>query len=142
MIENRSVPPSSVIPVLAYANVTEAAEWLCTAFGFRERLRIGAHRVQLVLRDGAVILTDLGEMAAEPAISARTHSVLVRVEDAERHHERAARAGARILQPPTDYPYGERQYSAEDLGGHRWTFSQSIADVDPASWGGTLIDAE
>ena len=22
----------------------------------------------------------------------------------------------------------------------RWTFSQSIADVDPADWGGTLVD--
>ena len=32
---------------------------------------------------------------------------------------------------------GERGYTAEDLGGHRWTFSQSIADVAPESWGGT-----
>jgi len=64
----------------------------------------------------------------------------VRVEDADRHHEQAKRYGARILQPPTDFPYGERQYTAEDLGGHRWTFSQSIADVDPASWGGTAVD--
>jgi uncharacterized glyoxalase superfamily protein PhnB len=54
----------------------------------------------------------------------------------------AARNGAHILSPPTDYPYGERQYSAEDLGGHRWTFSQSIADVDPASWGGTPLELE
>ena len=38
--------------------------------------------------------------------------------------------------PPTDFPYGERQYSVEDPGGHRWTFSQSIADVDPRTWGG------
>jgi uncharacterized glyoxalase superfamily protein PhnB len=73
---------------------------------------------------------------------AATSSVLVRVENADSHHERAASHGARILRPPTDYPYGERQYTAEDLGGHRWTFSQSIADVDPASWGGTLIDIE
>jgi hypothetical protein len=28
----------------------------------------------------------------------------------------------------------------EDLGGHRWTFSQTIADADPASWGGTLME--
>jgi hypothetical protein len=25
-------------------------------------------------------------------------------------------------------PFGERQYTAQDLGGHRWTFSQSIAE--------------
>jgi hypothetical protein len=30
----------------------------------------------------------------------------------------------------------ERQYTAEDLGGHRWTFAQSIADVAPEEWGG------
>lgn len=41
--------------------------------------------------------------------------------------------------PPTDFPYGERQYSAEDVGGHGWTFSQSIADVDPSIWGGQLL---
>jgi uncharacterized glyoxalase superfamily protein PhnB len=34
--------------------------------------------------------------------------------------------------------YGERQYTVEDPGGHRWTFSQSVADVDPADWGGEL----
>ena len=50
----------------------------------------------------------------------------------------AEAAGATIRSEPTDWPYGERQYSAEDPGGHIWTFSQSIADVDPADWGGTL----
>ncbi len=33
----------------------------------------------------------------------------------------------------------ERQYSALDIGGHRWTFSQSVVDSDPASWGGELV---
>lgn len=37
-----------------------------------------------------------------------------------------------------DHPYGERQYTVQDLGGHAWTFSQTLADVDPASWGGEL----
>jgi uncharacterized glyoxalase superfamily protein PhnB len=46
--------------------------------------------------------------------------------------------GSSIRRP--NHPYGERQYTAEDPGGHRWTFSESIADVDPADWGGTLID--
>jgi len=139
VIANRSSPAASVIPVLAYPDVAEATAWLCDVFGFRERLRIAEHRAQLVFGEGAVIVTELGETAADPS-GAGTHSVHVRVEDADQHHERAARLGARILSPPTDYPYGERQYSAEDLGGHRWTFSQSIADVDPASWGGTAID--
>jgi uncharacterized glyoxalase superfamily protein PhnB len=140
VIVNRSVPRAAVIPVLTYEDVVQASEWLCGAFGFAERLRIGDHRVQLVFGDGAVILTaGRAESGAAPTNTV-THSVLMRVADADRHHEQAKRYGAQILQPPTHYPYGERQYSALDLGGHRWTFSQSIADVDPASWGGTAID--
>jgi uncharacterized glyoxalase superfamily protein PhnB len=141
VIANRSVPSSSVIPELAYRDVAEASEWLCKAFGFRERLRIGNHRVQLVLGNGAVIVTELRDSAA-PEVDRATHAMLVRVDDAERHHDQAARAGAKILSTPTDYPYGERQYNAEDPGGHRWTFSQSIADVDPASWGGTSVNID
>jgi uncharacterized glyoxalase superfamily protein PhnB len=130
VIANRSVPSATVIPVLAYPDVVEASDWLCDAFGFEVRLRIGAHRAQLVAGDGAVIVTELDERSGP----SRVH---MRVDDASAHHERAARAGARILNPPTDYPYGERQYSAQDPGGHNWTFSQSIADVDPTSWGAT-----
>jgi uncharacterized glyoxalase superfamily protein PhnB len=130
---NRSIPQASVIPTLAYPNVTEAADWLCDAFGFRVRLRIGDHRVQLVYGDGAVVVTR-GEGGNAG------HGLLVRVEDADAHCAQAAAVGARILDEPTDHPYGERQYNAEDLGGHRWTFSQSIADVDPADWGGELVE--
>jgi uncharacterized glyoxalase superfamily protein PhnB len=141
VIANRSVPPASVIPELAYRDVAEAARWLCEAFGFTERLRIGTHRVQLVLGDGAMVVTELGGNAA-PEADHTTHSMLVRVADADAHRARAATAGAKILDEPTDYPYGERQYNAQDIGGHRWTFSQSIADVDPTSWGGTPINLE
>jgi uncharacterized glyoxalase superfamily protein PhnB len=140
VIVNRSIPTASVIPELAYADVTEAADWLCEAFGFEVRLRIDNHRIQLVRGDGALIVTELGD--ADAPSDAPTHSMLVRVEDADRHCEQAARAGARIVSPPTDYPYGERQYGAEDLGGHRWRFSESIADVDPATWGGELVATE
>jgi uncharacterized glyoxalase superfamily protein PhnB len=141
VIANRSVPAATVIPVLAYTDATEAADWLRSAFGFEVRLRIADHRVQLVLGDGAVVATDGGASSSGPG-GGQGHSLLVRVEDADAHHERAAAAGARIVAPPTDYPYGERQYTAEDLGGHRWTFSQSIADVDPADWGGVLVAAD
>ena len=132
MIPNRSMPSATVVPVLGYADVTEAAEWLCAAFGFERRLVIGEHRVQLVYGDGAVVVAE-GSARADSA-----DSVLVRVEDVDAHHGRATAAGATILSPPADYPYGERQYTAEDPGGHRWTFSQSLGDVDPAEWGGRL----
>ena len=129
MISNRSVPEAAVIPELPYPDVREAVEWLSRAFGSKERLQIGDHRAQLVFENGAVIAIQ-GDAPGS--------TLLVRVADADAHHTQAADAGAKILSEPEDYPYGERQYSAVDLGGHRWTFSQSIADVDPAEWGGTL----
>jgi uncharacterized glyoxalase superfamily protein PhnB len=130
---NRSIPSAAVIPELAYENVPAAAEWLCRAFGFRIRLRIADHRIQLTWRDGAIVVVEASRDGA-----AQTSRVLVRIPDADAHHAAAVRAGAKILSPPTVYPFGEKQYSAEDLAGHRWTFSESVADVDPADWGGTL----
>lgn len=134
MLENRSMPSSGVIPVLTYPDVVEASRWLCAAFGFRERLLIGTHRVQLHAGTGAVVVAG----GAASMASRGTFSVMIRVADASAHFARAKANGATILSEPTDYPYGERQYSAQDLAGYVWTFSQSLADVDPASWGGVL----
>jgi uncharacterized glyoxalase superfamily protein PhnB len=93
MKPNRSIPASTVIPVLVYPDVREAVAWLSAAFGFEERLRIGEKRV--------------------------------------------TEHGARILMEPTDFEYGERQYSAEDPAGHQWTFSETLANVPPEEWGAT-----
>jgi hypothetical protein len=62
---------------------------------------------------------------------ARSHAVTVKVENVDAHHRRARLLGAPIVSSPADYPYGERQYTAEDLAGHRWTFTQAIADLAP-----------
>lgn len=136
MLSNRSIPHATVIPVLAYPDVNQAAAWLCDAFGFSVRLRIGNHRVQLNAGDGAVIVRELrpNELNAPLGIG---HSVTIRIEDADAHCERAKACGARITQEPLTQPFGERQYNAEDFAGHSWTFSQSVADIHPAEWGGT-----
>jgi uncharacterized glyoxalase superfamily protein PhnB len=133
MIENRSCPRSTVIPELAYPDIGKAIEWLSDAFGFTLRLRIGNHRAQMNVGDGAVVLTEL----AEGQRADIGHSVMVRVESVDDHCERAKQHGAKIIRPPADHPYGERQYTVEDFAGRRWTFTQSIADIDPVSWGGT-----
>jgi len=133
-LHNRSIPESVVMPVLVYPDVRAAVAWLGDAFGAVERLRIGEHRAQLALGNGHFVATD------GPADHPARSLVLVRVADVDAHHRRAREAGARIVTAPADHVYGERQYTAEDLAGHRWTFSQTIADVDPASWGGVLVE--
>jgi uncharacterized glyoxalase superfamily protein PhnB len=63
---------------------------------------------------------------------------LVPVDDVDAHCDRARQFGARILSPPRTCEFGERQYSVEDLAGYRWTFSQSVADVNPEDWGAVV----
>ncbi len=135
MLANRSMPRSTVIPELAYPDLATAAAWLGQAFGFTVRVRIGGHRIQMNVGDGAVVLIESAAAVPKGAF-AGTHSVMVRVENVDAHYERSRHQGATILRTPETYPYGERQYTAEDLVGRRWTFSESITDVDPVIWGG------
>jgi len=137
---NRSIPQATVIPVLIYPDVRAAVDWLAGAFGFRERVRIGEdHRSQLQVGTGAVIIGDVRHDRRPPRIGEVTHAVMVRVEDVHAHCEQARARGARIVAEPTDFPYGERQYTAEDPAGHQWTFSQTLADIAPEEWGGVTV---
>jgi uncharacterized glyoxalase superfamily protein PhnB len=140
MVINRTTGSASVVPELVYADVEQAIDWLCKAFGFTELWRAGGHRARLGFGNGVVIIAD-----ADPRYGRSTperdgpqsHSIMVKVDDVDAHHARARQHGAVTLNSPTDHPYGERQYSAEDLAGHRWTFTEAIADLAPEDWGGT-----
>jgi len=135
-VDNRTMPPCTIIPELVYEDVTEARRWLCDVFGLAERWHAGDHRAQLSFAGGTIAITEPRTSRALPG----PISMVVRVDDADAHCAHARARGATILDDPRDFPYGERQYTAEDLAGHRWTFSQTIADVDPASWGGVLVE--
>jgi len=137
--DNRSAPPVSVTPVLSYPDVPAAVAWLTDVFGFIEHVRIGDHRAQLGFGDGAIIVADASHGRAVPSSEDRTHSVLIRVDAVDVHYERARAAGARVISDPTTHMYGERQYSAVDLAGHVWTFTESVTDVGPEEWGGTTV---
>src|ERR1017187_4442092 len=153
MIVNRSAPGGDIVPSLIYNDVAKAIEWLCDVFGFTERLRVtGADgkvgHAQLAIGQGGVLLggprqgqgfassPDNAELRP-PRPNEVSQTLSVHVDDVDRHYQRAKQGGARILSPPTTCPFGERQYTAADLDGHRWTFSQSVADVKPEEWGAT-----
>ena len=137
---NRSIPASTIIPVLIYPDVREAVAWLSAAFGFAERVRVGEnHRAQLRFGDGDLIVADVRHNHVPPRPGELAAYVTARVENAREHCEHARAHGARILMEPTDFEYGERQYSAEDFAGHQWTFSETLADVAPEEWGGTTV---
>lgn len=133
-LDNRTMPAAVVIPQLIYDDVPGAIAWLCDAFGFSVRWQAGDHRAQLEVPGGGCVVV------TEPRTSHALRgqwSVMVRVPDVDAHHEHAVRCGATIVASPKDFPYGERQYAAEDLAGHHWDFTQSIADLAPEVWGGS-----
>lgn len=133
----------TMIPMLTYEDVGAAADWLCSAFGFREsgeRFSDDEGRVthaELSYGDGEVMLG----FASPHYLSPRRHAaecehaarwldnpyvvdgVLVHVDDLDEHLARAREAGAEILRGPDDQPFG-RLYSAADVEGHRWMFVQ------------------
>jgi uncharacterized glyoxalase superfamily protein PhnB len=134
---------------LCYARLPEAITWLCDVFGFVERFRYGppgeVAGAQLSL-GGALVMVfgpRVGHGAADqfrfraPNPNEASHAVSVRVDDVDSHHRRSVERGARVLLTPQTYEFGERQYSVEDLEGHLWTFTESVADVPPAAWGAT-----
>jgi uncharacterized glyoxalase superfamily protein PhnB len=150
MVTNRSAAPGLVVPTLVYQDVGVAIDWLCDTFGFEERFRYGPEGnpagAQLAVGAGSIFLTKprLGQSSdwnnravfRPPHSEEVTHTVSVHVEDVDHHYAHVNQCGASILHPPETYPYGERQYTVEDLCGHRWTFTQSVADVAPQEWGG------
>jgi uncharacterized glyoxalase superfamily protein PhnB len=142
MISNRSAPDATIVPILVYEDVSQAIEWLCRVFGFTERLRAERDGVvghaQLAFGNSAIMIGRQGGPFRPPRRNEVSAYVHVTVVDVAHHFQHAKQCGAHIVKPPTDMPFGERQYTAEDCAGHWWTFSQHIADVAPEEWGATV----
>ncbi len=133
-------PPENmprITPYLYYEDVATALDWLTSAFGFRERLRMPGPdgkitHGELELADSVIMMGSPGPDYQNPKTSGRVSQlVYVYVDDVDRHFDRAKGAGATILAEPEDQFYGDRRYWAEDLEGHHWNFAQHVRDVAP-----------
>ena len=56
-----------------------------------------------------------------------TRTVYIVVPDADAAHARAVVAGATIVRPLADTPYGSREFTVKDPEGHSW----SVGTYDP-----------
>ena len=120
-------------PYLYYEDAAAAIDWLTDAFGFTERFRLDAPggivlHAELGFKDGVIMLGNVGPRNAVRPEQVRS-GVYVYVDDVDAHHERARRAGADIVEPPSDQPFGDRIYLVLDHEGHEWYFAQHIRDV-------------
>jgi uncharacterized glyoxalase superfamily protein PhnB len=140
---NRSVPTSTILAHLIYSDVAAACDWLTRVFGFTEYYRYGQplSGIQLYLGDAHIMLTGPREGSTEtPAkLGYGTQMLTIIVPDVQAHYANTKRHGATIWEEVQETVYGEKQYGVADLEGHRWLFSQHARDVDPESWGATVI---
>jgi PhnB protein len=148
MVHEHSYDPADgfprIMPSLRYNDVEGALAWLQDVFGLREHLRWTSddgmvQHAEMRMGTGFVELAVATVDQPSPRSLGSTSSALVvLVDDVDRHHERTRAAKAKIIAPLDDKPWGLRQYSVEDLEGHRWEFSQQIRRVPPHEWGARL----
>ncbi|MCZ7684160.1 MAG: VOC family protein [Sandaracinaceae bacterium] len=134
----RTMPAThpSLAPYLFYEDVASAAQFLQDAFGFRLGFTSpdpegGLAHAQLLHDGGMIMLGHAGEGGLGLARSARSlgklHAgVYVFVEDVDAHCDRARAAGAKVMLPPADQPWGDRMYCAVDHEGQFWMFARRL----------------
>jgi len=127
-----------------YDDPKAAIDWLCRAFGFELRLKVEGDEGQIVhseLTFGEALVMVGGTSGKEPwqqlfrsprALDGKvTATMALFVDDADAHHARAVKEGARIIREPTTNDYGDdywtdRSYGALDPEGQLWWFMQRL----------------
>lgn len=129
------VTPYDIIPVVPYADIRAAHDFLVDVLGFASggvdgdgagvvvhaEVRAGDRRIWL-----HAVNDDLG---TPRATGAQTGGIVVHVDDVDAHFRRARAAGAEILREPTDQEYGLRDYGVGDPEGHSWWIATPLGPV-------------
>jgi uncharacterized glyoxalase superfamily protein PhnB len=118
-------------PTLQYDDASAAITWLQTAFGFAakdvfEDGEGGIAHAQLTLDGNLIMLSssrpNIYGIHTPAKLGGVTGSISVTLTDPAAHYARAVAAGADIISPLSEKPYGGSSYDVRDIGGHIWTF--------------------
>ena len=123
----------SITPYLYYEDVDRALRFLAEAFGFRKygvqmrRPDGKIYHAAMKLGDGLIMMGRPESGYRNPKrLGQATQSLYIDVKDVGKHFQRAQKAGAIIIEEPTDTEYGHRRYRATDPEGHEWCLAQDI----------------
>lgn len=133
----QEAPPPQVWPTLRARDARGLIRFLVEAFGFEETVVYGegeqVDHAQLSWPLGGGVM--LG--SARPGDGDRwplepgTFGAYVVCDDPDGLCERARAAGAEILDPPHEQPYGSRDFTARDPEGNRWSFGTYRGEPRP-----------
>jgi len=115
------------IPLLVYEDIPAAHDFLVKAFGFESggvMRNAEGQPVHGEVRAGDTTIW-LHRVAPEHGLASTLtgSGLVVHVDDVDAHFKHAKAAGVRTDSEPVDQPYGQREYGARDLEGHRWWFA-------------------
>ena len=139
MLQNPPADMAQIVPYLYYEDAGEAIEFMEKAFGFEIEHAFrnptdGTVLTAKVRTGSGVILVGPGmEAFGTQAVQDREHissMTYVFVDDVNAHYARAVAAGAEIRAEPHVHFGGNRQYTASDPGGQRWTFAQPVQNPE------------
>ena len=71
----------------------------------------------------------VGQLAEQGGFEVGSASVYLVVSDPDAHHDRAQKAGAKVVIPLRDEDYGSRGYTALDPEGNAWSFGTYRPEV-------------
>lgn len=125
-----------VNPYLTVKDIGESIEFYAQAFGFVTRHALKNRKgdlihADLVYQDCCIMLAPEDRDAAPRsphALGGSPVTFYLYTEDVNALFERAKKAGATVIEEPTDQYWGDRTCSFECPSGHRWTFGQYVAD--------------
>jgi uncharacterized glyoxalase superfamily protein PhnB len=123
---------STTVPLLRYQDAEQAIEWLCTAFGFEVFLKVPSEdrieHARLTLETNMVMLASIGRPGEDYFRSPSeaggiTQALILTVSQPEKIYRSAVVAGARIMTPLAEVPFGGTMFSCQDIESHVWVFS-------------------
>jgi uncharacterized glyoxalase superfamily protein PhnB len=129
----------SVTPHLVCDGAAAAIDFYKRAFGATEVGRLPGPDGRLMhghvtIGDSAVMLVDENPkfgMFGPRSLKGTPVTIHLYVEDADAFVERAVAAGAKVVMPLADMPWGDRYGVVEDPYGHHWSIATHQRDVPP-----------
>ncbi len=124
---------TSIAPMLSVRKGAKAVEFYQAAFGAAVPFRLdapdGAVVARLVVADAEFWVADESpehKNFSPETLGGGTVRMVMIVDDPDSAFDRAVRAGAKVVHPVADQPYGWRVGRIEDPFGHHWEIGKPL----------------
>jgi len=133
--QSRSDPKTSIAPMLSVRNGARAVEFYIAAFGAEVLFRLddpdGAVVARLTVEGAEFWVADESPQHfnfSPETLGGGTVRMVMIVDGPDARFDRALAAGAKVVWPVADQPYGWRVGRLADPYGHHWEIGKPLAD--------------